>query len=219
MFFAIGFETTRTGERYAGVACQGTRYLELFGSGVACSCAPRNGSHFAIALKPRPSDCSRSATAAGEASVWSPHSGFRLRGEFAEYDAERIFDAGNSHLRIRKVHQRGGAASAQEPEGLPSLRPRLHAADPARSHQGVSRRRMCRLLQQWASSNYYRIANDIRELDADPFVLSCPAPVNNRETIVLGHGSGGRLTAQLIRTCFCPRSTTLCCEQWRIRPL
>lgn len=40
---------------------------------------------------------------------------------------------------------------------------------------------------------------------ADPasdFVLSCPTPITERKNIVLGHGSGGRLTAQLIRDFF-----------------
>ena len=36
------------------------------------------------------------------------------------------------------------------------------------------------------------------------FSLSCPLPVTQHKTIVLGHGSGGRLTAQLIRDLFLP---------------
>lgn len=36
------------------------------------------------------------------------------------------------------------------------------------------------------------------------FTLSCPLPVTDRKTIVLGHGSGGRLTAQLMRDIFLP---------------
>ena len=36
------------------------------------------------------------------------------------------------------------------------------------------------------------------------FTLSCPAPVSARNRIVLGHGSGGRLSAQLIRELFLP---------------
>jgi len=39
---------------------------------------------------------------------------------------------------------------------------------------------------------------------AQDFALSCPLPVTNRKTIVLGHGSGGRLTAQLVRDLFLP---------------
>ena len=36
------------------------------------------------------------------------------------------------------------------------------------------------------------------------FTLSCPLPVTQHKTIVLGHGSGGRLTAQLVRDLFLP---------------
>jgi hydrogenase expression/formation protein HypE len=36
------------------------------------------------------------------------------------------------------------------------------------------------------------------------FALSCPLPLTDRKTIVLGHGSGGRLTAQLVRDLFLP---------------
>ncbi|MGA3099777.1 MAG: hydrogenase expression/formation protein HypE [Bryobacteraceae bacterium] len=36
------------------------------------------------------------------------------------------------------------------------------------------------------------------------FTLSCPLPITNRKTIVLGHGSGGKLSAQLIRQMFLP---------------
>ena len=37
-----------------------------------------------------------------------------------------------------------------------------------------------------------------------PFALSCPVPLTSHKTIVLGHGSGGRLTAQLVRDLFLP---------------
>lgn len=36
------------------------------------------------------------------------------------------------------------------------------------------------------------------------FDLSCPLPIANRQTVVLGHGSGGKLSAQLIRDLFLP---------------
>jgi hydrogenase expression/formation protein HypE len=36
------------------------------------------------------------------------------------------------------------------------------------------------------------------------FALSCPLPISQHKTIVLGHGSGGRLTAQLVREFFLP---------------
>jgi hydrogenase expression/formation protein HypE len=36
------------------------------------------------------------------------------------------------------------------------------------------------------------------------FTLSCPLPITQRKTVVLGHGSGGKLSAQLIREMFLP---------------
>jgi hydrogenase expression/formation protein HypE len=36
------------------------------------------------------------------------------------------------------------------------------------------------------------------------FVLTCPVPVTERKSIVMGHGSGGKLTAQLVRDLFLP---------------
>lgn len=42
------------------------------------------------------------------------------------------------------------------------------------------------------------------ETIADPVSFACPAPVATRERIVLGHGSGGRLSANLLRDVFLP---------------
>jgi hydrogenase expression/formation protein HypE len=39
---------------------------------------------------------------------------------------------------------------------------------------------------------------------AQSFVLSCPLPVTRHKNIVIGHGSGGRLTSQLIADMFVP---------------
>lgn len=36
------------------------------------------------------------------------------------------------------------------------------------------------------------------------FVLTCPVPITERKNILLGHGSGGRLTSQLIHDVFLP---------------
>jgi len=36
------------------------------------------------------------------------------------------------------------------------------------------------------------------------FALSCPLPLGDTDRILLGHGSGGRMTAELIARCFLP---------------
>src|SRR4029453_17821558 len=40
--------------------------------------------------------------------------------------------------------------------------------------------------------------------DAAAFSPSCPLPLNGSDRILLGHGSGGRMTADLITRCFLP---------------
>ena len=37
-----------------------------------------------------------------------------------------------------------------------------------------------------------------------PFAISCPLPLSHHKTVVMGHGSGGRLSAQLIHDLFLP---------------
>jgi hydrogenase expression/formation protein HypE len=39
---------------------------------------------------------------------------------------------------------------------------------------------------------------------AQGFAISCPLPITRHKNIVMGHGSGGRLTAQLVRDLFLP---------------
>jgi hydrogenase expression/formation protein HypE len=41
-------------------------------------------------------------------------------------------------------------------------------------------------------------------MSATDFVVSCPVPVTERKTIIMGHGSGGKLTAQLVHDLFLP---------------
>jgi hydrogenase expression/formation protein HypE len=41
-------------------------------------------------------------------------------------------------------------------------------------------------------------------MSATDFALSCPLPVTERKTIIMGHGSGGKLTAQLVHDLFLP---------------
>ncbi len=40
---------------------------------------------------------------------------------------------------------------------------------------------------------------------ANPVIeLSCPAPISSKDTVLLGHGSGGKLSAELLRNVFLP---------------
>ena len=40
--------------------------------------------------------------------------------------------------------------------------------------------------------------------------LVCPRPLSHEDTIVLGHGSGGRMTQRLIETTFYPPFENAC---------
>jgi hydrogenase expression/formation protein HypE len=44
------------------------------------------------------------------------------------------------------------------------------------------------------------VSNDVKNLDQ----LTCPLPLPAKDTVLLGHGSGGKLTADLIREIFLP---------------
>ncbi len=60
-----------------------------------------------------------------------PMSGLRLRPEFAAYDAERIFGVSEMEADgAARMHQRAGAARAEETGRLPGLRHALHARIP-----------------------------------------------------------------------------------------
>ena len=129
-----------------------------------------------------------------------PASGWRLRDEFRAFDAERLFDVdGIRTAGARRLHQRARAERTRQAARLPGVRNRLHAADPARRHHGFRRGRLRGLLP------VRKTLQERRPVDMpNDFTLSCPLPVTDRKTVVMGHGSGGRLTAQLIRELFLP---------------
>ena len=66
-----------------------------------------------------------------------PESGLKLREEYAEFDADRIFGTtGYDGGRARGVHQRGGASGFEETHGLPRVRDALHAGKSIRRTDG-----------------------------------------------------------------------------------
>ena len=93
----------------------------------------------------------------------------------------------------RRVHRLARAARAGEARGLLRLRHPLHARDaPGRAH-GLERRRLRRLLSVPAAHR-----------PGDAVTLSCPLPLPAKDRILLGHGSGGKLSADLLRDVFLP---------------
>src|SRR5579871_4867823 len=49
-----------------------------------------------------------------------------------------------------------------------------------------------------------RMPNPTLDVAEDIVTFACPMPIANREKIVLGHGSGGQLSAELLRDIFLP---------------
>src|SRR5690242_5142671 len=84
------------------------------------------------------------------------------------------------------MYQRAGPAGPQKAGGLPGVRKSLHSGKAARRADGFRRRRLLGLLP-------------IPEEH-----MTCPIPIPVRDRILLGHGSGGKLSAQLLRDIFLP---------------
>ena len=77
-----------------------------------------------------------------------PKSGYKLRDEFREHDAERLFDVKGIDTRgTGDLHQRPGLAGREKTARLPRLRQALHAGASARRDDGFRRGRMRRLLR------------------------------------------------------------------------
>ena len=77
-----------------------------------------------------------------------PKSGFKLRYEYRDHDAERIFEVDDIETQESSdVHQRAGAAGLEEAARLPGVREDLHAADAAGGDDGFGGRRVRRLLR------------------------------------------------------------------------
>ena len=130
-----------------------------------------------------------------------PASGYRLRDEFAAFDAARIFDLAGLHPGNRKrasadwcYRERGGRSIAPLLE--PRARRRRLWAQPWSLPRAPARRTT-------TTEGAVEIAPASGSIMTD-FALSCPLPMTQRKTIVLGHGSGGKLSAQLIREMFLP---------------
>ena len=102
----------------------------------------------------------------------------------------------------------------KKPARLPGVRQGVHAADPARRDDGVRRGRVRRLPPVRAPSG-----RDARRwektMSSEPSVCPggpggcaararCPVPFAGADEILLGHGSGGKLTARLIEETIVP---------------
>src|SRR5579872_328095 len=99
------------------------------------------------------------------------------------------------------MYQRRRVAGIEEADGLSRVWRALHTGKSFGSADGLERRSMRCLLS--LSTPYCHEQGG--RLSAKSIVeLSCPVPLAAKDTILLGHGSGGKLSAELIRDIFLP---------------
>jgi hydrogenase expression/formation protein HypE len=113
--------------------------------------------------------------------------------------------ARDPHPRVAGLHQWAGAARPEKAERVPGIRGSLHAPGAAGSDDGLLGGRLRRVLPLWKAC---RLADGEggAGVSGKPRLegWTCPAPLRNYPTIVLGHGSGGLMMADLIRHLFAP---------------
>src|SRR5688500_10303055 len=106
------------------------------------------------------------------------------------------------------MHQRRNPPGAQETARLPGVRNALHAGEPVGRDHGFLRRRLRRLLSLSPVKPSSKCGGECWSIRMSETValetVHCPLPLPHRRHVVLGHGSGGTLTRDLIQNVFLP---------------
>src|SRR5208282_4759864 len=112
----------------------------------------------------------------------------------------------NYGRRARRLHQCPGFAGIKEAAGLSRVWHSMYAGKSVGSSHGLNRRGVRRLLSLPPAYGRELGAHVSTKTIAERnFEFSCPAPLlPAKDTILLGHGSGGKLSAELIRDIFLP---------------
>ena len=149
-----------------------------------------------------------------------PESGLSLREEYAEFDADRVFGTeGVTADEPCGVHQRRGAARAEEADRLHCFRDALHAGKSAGRSDGFLRGRLRRLLPISPARDGGKGEQLMPRDTKIDVALSCPVPIPATESVLLGHGSGGRMSGNLRGTFSCRPCKIPCSNGWTIKPL
>ena len=131
-----------------------------------------------------------------------PTSGLRLREPYRLHDAEVRFPradgvpASESEICIAGEVLRGRA----KPNACPAFGDAVHARVAARRADGLGGGRVRRVLPRRPDP---RGGAGVSE-ELGEFALRCPVPLPPGGKVLLGHGSGGKLSASLIRDVFVP---------------
>ncbi|MEZ5257945.1 MAG: hydrogenase formation protein HypD, partial [Ilumatobacteraceae bacterium] len=117
------------------------------------------------------------------------------------------------HAGVVGVPGRRGAAGAHQTQSVRGVRRGVYPSHTARRDHGLERRCVRRLLPVPAARRRTREhRQELSVADADPGSYpapdfenwSCPLPLRSHDRVVIGHGGGGKLSAELIEHLFLP---------------
>ncbi len=148
-----------------------------------------------------------------------PKSGWRLSEAYRAFDAEERFQISGIHTAgVAALPLRRRAARGHQAGRVRGLRQGMHAAPSAGRDDGLQRRRLRGLLQlravfvgggagrrgKWADGSGEM--SEIRRPGVRRIFpnWSCPLPLADYPTIVMGHGGGGKLGNELVEHLFLP---------------
>ena len=139
-----------------------------------------------------------------------PESGFALRDEYRAHDAERVSTSRTSRRGVHRVHQRADLARRSRSRTTARRSARLHAGAPLGATM-VSSEGACAAYHAYGGNPNARTLRLARECRAPRMTeratfsaAPCPVPRSGYDGIVLGHGSGGRLSHDLLTRVFLP---------------
>jgi hypothetical protein len=131
-----------------------------------------------------------------------PKSGYRLRPEYAAYDATLKFEVGAITTEEPKECIAGEIMQGLKPGRVLRVRHALHARAPSRRADGLVRGRLRGVLAL-RESVMAETKPPSPDLGAALAAASCPVPgAGGGQTILMAHGGGGRLTQRLIESLF-----------------
>ncbi len=132
-----------------------------------------------------------------------PESGWRLSDEYAEFDAERRFDVATIETCESSL-----VSGGRGPAGCDQ-------AAPVRRRSENSARRERRSVRRWFQARAHvrlttttavllRLGKEEVPRSLEIEKLTCPLPLRDYPNVILGHGGGGKLSAELVQHLFLP---------------
>ena len=135
-----------------------------------------------------------------------PDSGWQLAPKYAYFDAEERFSVTDIHTDESSVCRSGEVLQGLiKPHECSAFGKECTPRNPARCHDGVVRggvRRVLPVPAPGTSGGGVMPAEETAVVDLSAWV--CPLPLRDSPNIVMGHGGGGAMSAELIEHLFLP---------------